>query len=82
MRIGAIHAGALVAALAFMSPTIARADDEAAATEFFNVGRDLMRRGDYVAACPKLAESVGGHLYAARGAANPVHDFFDQYQFG
>ncbi len=45
-----------VAALALSTPS--RADDEAAATELFNAGRDLMRRGDYAAACPKLAESA------------------------
>ena len=66
MRQRAIHAGALVAALALVSPTIARADDDAAATEFFNAGRDLMRRGDYAAACPRLAESV--RLKASVGA--------------
>jgi hypothetical protein len=34
------------------------AEDEAASTELFNAGRDLMKRGDYAAACPKLAESA------------------------
>jgi serine/threonine-protein kinase len=45
---------------------VARADDEAAATELFNAGRDLMKQGDYAAACPKLAESV--RLKATVGA--------------
>jgi hypothetical protein len=55
--------GALV--LAAWSP-IARADDDAASTELFNAGRDLMKKGDYAAACPKLAESV--RLKATVGA--------------
>ena len=45
---------------------VARADDEAASTELFNAGRDLMKQGDYAAACPKLAESV--RLKATVGA--------------
>jgi len=32
--------------------------DRAAATELFNTGRDMMKRGEYAAACPKLAESA------------------------
>jgi hypothetical protein len=32
--------------------------DQAAATELFNAGRDMMKRGEYAGACPKLAESV------------------------
>jgi len=44
----------------------ARADDEAAATNMFNAGRDLMKAGDYAAACPKLQESV--RLKATVGA--------------
>lgn len=49
--IAALLAAALVAAPA-------RADDDAAATELFNAGLDLMKAGDYAAACPRLAESV------------------------
>jgi hypothetical protein len=48
---------ALVAASTFVAAS-AFADDEAASTELFNAGRDLMKKGDYGAACPKLAESV------------------------
>src|SRR5260370_30941466 len=44
--------------LALTWSTPARADDEAAATELFNTGRDLRKAGDCGAACPKLAESV------------------------
>jgi len=32
--------------------------DTAAATELFDAGRDMMKAGDYAAACPKLAESA------------------------
>jgi hypothetical protein len=54
---------ALAATLALVAASTlfagrARADDEAASTELFNAGRDLMKKGDYAAACPKLAESV------------------------
>jgi hypothetical protein len=50
----------LALALVVAWPAIAAADgeDEAASTELFNAGRDLMRRGDYAAACPKLADSA------------------------
>ncbi len=48
-----------VAFILSLTPAVARAgDDDAAPTELFNAGRDLMRDGDYAAACPKLAESV------------------------
>jgi hypothetical protein len=58
---------ALAALTATSSVTrVARADDDAASTELFNAGRDLMKRGDYAAACPKLAESV--RLKATVGA--------------
>jgi hypothetical protein len=49
------------AALALAAPAVARAGDpldEAAATELFDAGRDMMKRGDYAGACPKLAESA------------------------
>ncbi|HEY8091093.1 MAG TPA: hypothetical protein VIF09_24690 [Polyangiaceae bacterium] len=49
----------LVAGLAFASRARAgNAVDQAAATELFNAGRDLMKGGDFAAACPKLTESV------------------------
>jgi hypothetical protein len=50
----------LVLALGLVWPASAAADgeDEAASTELFNAGRDLMRKGDYAAACPKLADSA------------------------
>jgi hypothetical protein len=50
----------LVLALALAAAPAARAndEDEAASTELFNAGRDLMKRGDYAAACPKLADSA------------------------
>jgi hypothetical protein len=51
----------LVIALAFATAApvhASDAEDEAASTELFNAGRDLMKRGDYAAACPKLAESA------------------------
>ena len=40
---------------AFAQPS---ATDAALATELFNTGRDLMKDGQFVAACPKLSESV------------------------
>ena len=46
-------------ASAIASPAAAGDEvDQAAATELFNAGRDMMKRGEYGAACPKLAESV------------------------
>lgn len=60
---------ASVLALALTAPAAARAgdaDDEAAATELFNAGRDLMKSGDFASACPKLAESA--RLKATVGA--------------
>jgi hypothetical protein len=58
-----IRRGLAIAAatLALAAPAAARAGgavDEAAATELFDAGRDMMKRGDYAAACPKLAESA------------------------
>lgn len=58
--------GSLVVIAALACSGFARADDEAASTELFNAGRDLMKQGDYAAACPKLAESV--RLKATVGA--------------
>jgi hypothetical protein len=39
-------------------PGRAQGADAALATELFNAGRDLMRDGNFAAACPKLAESA------------------------
>jgi hypothetical protein len=39
-------------------PAWAQSRDPAMATELFNAGRDLMKSGDYAAACPKLATSL------------------------
>jgi hypothetical protein len=49
----------VVALLACVASTVraSEADDLAAATELFNAGRDMMKAGQYAAACPKLAES-------------------------
>lgn len=49
---------ALGLACAIASPAAASGGTDAAATELFNAGRDLMKRGEYAAACPKLAESA------------------------
>lgn len=49
---------ALLALALVLASSHALADDEAAATNLFNAGRDLMKSGDYGAACPKLQESV------------------------
>ena len=44
---------------AIASPALASdGADQAAATELFNAGRDMMKNGDYASACPKLAESA------------------------
>jgi len=52
---------ALVVGLVWAVASPARASDgadKAAATQLFNAGRDMMKDGDYAAACPKLAESA------------------------
>lgn len=54
---------ATVACLAFAPPSPLTAvafaqDSSGTATELFNVGRDLMKSGDFTNACPKLAESA------------------------
>jgi hypothetical protein len=59
MRRPALAISAAVLALA--TPLAARAgdaEDEAAATQLFDAGRDMMKSGDYARACPKLAESA------------------------
>lgn len=40
------------------APAFAQQSDAAIATELFNAGRDLMRDGNFAAACPKLTESA------------------------
>jgi hypothetical protein len=49
--------GALLLGLS-ASPAFAQNRNPAVATELFNAGRDLMKSGDYGAACPKLAASA------------------------
>ena len=55
-----------IAAASSLASAPALADDESTSTELFNAGRDLLKRGDYAAACPMLAESV--RLKATVGA--------------
>src|SRR5438067_7838925 len=52
-----------IVATALLSSSVVHAEreDAAMATELFNVGRDLMKKGQFAAACPKLAESVRLH---------------------
>ncbi len=57
MKPAALLLGLALAGATLVAPA-ARADDEAAATQLFNAGRDLMKQGDFAAACPKLAESA------------------------
>jgi hypothetical protein len=58
-----LAAAACLGAVVAMGAPARAADtgDDAAATELFNAGRDLMRSGDFAAACPKLAESARLH---------------------
>jgi hypothetical protein len=52
---------AILLLAATLAPSAARADDaasQAAAQELFDAGRKLMDKGDYAAACPKLAASA------------------------
>jgi hypothetical protein len=58
MRRAAFALGILLASAVAIPARAADGADQAAATELFNAGRDAMRRGDYAAACPKLAESI------------------------
>src|SRR5665213_959722 len=50
----------LVVVLATLVSPLASAQtrDPAIATELFNAGRDLMKKGDFATACPKLASSL------------------------
>jgi hypothetical protein len=57
-RVSALAFGLATSLATSVPAAAAEADDEAAATELFNSGRDLMRSGDFAAACPKLAESA------------------------
>jgi hypothetical protein len=47
-----------LAASCFVAPRVHAQNATGAATDLFNAGRDLMKAGDYAAACPKLAESA------------------------
>jgi hypothetical protein len=55
MRLRTIASIVLVSAVAHAQPS---STDVALATELFNAGRDLVKEGNYAAACPKLAESA------------------------
>jgi hypothetical protein len=47
-----------VALFLFAAIAHAQTNDTALATELFNAGRDLVKEGNYAAACPKLGESA------------------------
>src|SRR5262249_56762420 len=55
-RSGAHAIGLVALALGLLSPRWAAAD-EAAAESLFKAGTELVKAGDYAAACPKFAES-------------------------
>jgi hypothetical protein len=44
--------------MALVSNAHAQTQDSTVATQLFNTGRDLMKAGDFAAACPKLEESA------------------------
>jgi hypothetical protein len=54
----AVRAPLLLAFAFALATRTAGAQASGVATELFTAGRDLMRQGDYAAACPKLAESA------------------------
>ena len=56
LRVVALAAAAVPILLSL--PASAQTRDPAIATELFNAGRDLMKKGDYASACPKLATSL------------------------
>jgi hypothetical protein len=53
-----VHLSALFLTIGAASPAFAQSNDASVATELFNTGRDLMKQGNFTAACPKLAESA------------------------
>jgi hypothetical protein len=55
MRLRVVASIFLLSATAWAQPS---STDVALATELFNAGRDLVKEGNYAAACPKLAESA------------------------
>lgn len=57
-RVSAVLSFTFATAIAGAAFAQASSTDAALATELFNAGRDLMKDGNFVAACPKLAESA------------------------
>src|SRR5207248_8067153 len=49
---------AFLAAFTFAVVARAQSNDAGIASQLFDAGRDLMKRGDYASACPKLFESA------------------------